>query len=163
MPENCDEMGNTKNNQTGGTVILPLEADDLPEVMEIWLTVNQEVHDFVSASYWQANYAAVQRAIAEAEVYCWKPAETPVGFIGLIGDYVAGLFVRPEWRGHGVGRSLLALAQRKKPRLRLHVYRKNQSALAFYIRQGFAVTGSILEPVTGETALIMQWENKDYI
>ncbi len=153
-------MGNTKNNQTDSVVIQPLQPDDLPEVMDIWLTVNREVHDFVSASYWQANYAAVQQAIAEAEVYCWKPLDAPVAFIGLIGDYVAGLFVRPEWRGQGGGRSLLALAQKKRACLRLHVYRKNHLALAFYIRQGFTVTGTIIEAVTGETALIMQWANR---
>ncbi len=140
--------------------IVPLHPEALPEVMAIWLDVNPEAHSFIPDSFWLVHYDAVQQAITEAEVYCWKPAEKPLAFIGLTEDYVAGLFVRPEWRRQGVGRALLAFARKKRQRLTLHVYRKNEPALHFYLAQGFAVTGSILEPSTGETALILQWDNE---
>ena len=51
------------------------------------------------------------------------------------------LFVEPEYFGRGVGKALLRHARDLHGALSLEVNEQNARALAFYQRQGFAVTG----------------------
>jgi GNAT superfamily N-acetyltransferase len=58
-------------------------------------------------------------------------------FLGRPGLYLEDLFVRPEWRGHGIGRALLAhLAQvavaRNYGRMEWAVLDWNETAIRFY-------------------------------
>ena len=79
------------------------------------------------------------------------------GFIGLQGDLIAGLFVREDARGKGIGRSLLdhALKLNKDVCLRLCVYEKNERARRFYARAGFQVCAEGVDAASGERELIM--------
>ena len=79
------------------------------------------------------------------------------GFIGLLGDYIAGIFVRREARSGGVGRQLLDHVKTSRGQLRLQVYRKNLRAAAFYRREGFRVLEEGVDPETGEAELLMEW------
>ena len=69
-------------------------------------------------------------------------------------DYIAGLFVKKECRGQGIGRQLIDTVKRKK-RLSLHVYERNAGAVAFYQAMGFRVKESMTEKETGEIELLM--------
>jgi len=58
-------------------------------------------------------------------------------FTGRRGLYLEDVYVRPEWRGHGLGRRLLAhvarvARDRRCPRLEWAVLNWNRSAIAFY-------------------------------
>ena len=77
--------------------------------------------------------------------------------MGLDGDLIAGLFVRREARGRGIGRALMDEAKGRRERLRLHVYRKNAGALRFYRREGFSVLEEQTDPGTGEAESVMVW------
>ena len=120
---------------------------DLDAVAAIWLDANREAHDFIPAAYWLGHFAEVRTALARAEVWVFETeARAEIsGFIGLLGDYIAGIFVRREARSGGVGR------------LRLQVYRKNLRAAAFYRREGFRVLEEGVDPETGEAELLMEW------
>ena len=82
---------------------------DLDAVAAIWLDANREAHDFIPAAYWLGHFAEVRTALARAEVWVFETeARAEIsGFIGLLGDYIAGIFVRREARSGGVGRQLL--------------------------------------------------------
>jgi GNAT superfamily N-acetyltransferase len=77
--------------------------------------------------------------------------DTPIGFalffhnfstfLGQQGLYLEDLFVVPEWRGRGVGKQLFAhvaeiAESRQCGRLEWTVLDWNESAIAFYRRQG---------------------------
>ncbi len=86
-------------------------------------------------------------------------------FLGLPGIYLEDLFVRPEHRGGGVGRRLLAelarlAVERGCGRLEWSVLDWNESAIGFYRRLGavamdewtvFRLTGDALERLSRET------------
>ena len=78
-------------------------------------------------------------------------------FRGRHGIYLEDLFVRPDFRGRGVGRALLArLAQRcvteDLPRLEWSVLDWNEPALSFYRALGAtAMDGWTIERLTGAT------------
>ena len=111
---------------------------DLDAVAAIWLDANREAHDFIPAAYWLGHFAEVRTALARAEVWVFETeARAEIsGFIGLLGDYIAGIFVRREARSGGVGRQLLDHVKTSRGQLRLQVYRKNLRAAAFYQREG---------------------------
>lgn len=100
-----------------------------------------------------------------AEVVLAWVGESPAGFalyfhnystfLGQPGIYLEDLFVRPEYRGQGIGRALLQhLAQvaieRKCGRLEWSVLDWNEPAREFYRRQGaVALDDWIIYRVTG--------------
>ena len=140
-------------------MIRRLEPDDLPAAAELWLDANREAHGFLPASYWLEHLEEVQAAMAQAEMWAFAAEEQAeiLGFIGLQGDYVAGLFVRREARSGGVGRQLLDHAKAGRQALRLRVYQKNKRAAAFYRREGFRALEADTDPDTGEVELLLEW------
>ena len=114
---------------------------------------------FIPAAYWLGHFAEVRTALARAEVWVFETeARAEIsGFIGLLGDYIAGIFVRREARSGGVGRQLLDHVKTSRGQLRLQVYRKNLRAAAFYRREGFRVLEEGVDPETGEAELLMEW------
>ena len=92
-------------------VIRPFRQEDLGAVMEIWLAANLQAHSFVPAAYWRAHYAEAAEGIAGAEVYVCEEDGRLLGFAGLTGDYLAGIFVRPGEQSRGVGKRLLDRAK----------------------------------------------------
>ena len=111
-------------------------------------------------------------AVAEAVIACY--GGSPVGlavyfhnlstFLGRPGIYLEDLYVQPEFRGKGIGRSLLShLAQltreRDCGRLEWAVLNWNESAIQFYRNLGavplkewtvFRLTGQELEDLADE-------------
>ncbi len=61
----------------------------------------------------------------------------PAGFLARRGAEVLALYVAPDHAGRGLGRALLAEAQRRAARLTLWVAEANAPARAFYAAQGF--------------------------
>ena len=71
------------------------EPSDLGAVLRIWLDANLDAHAFIPAEYWQGCRGLVQEMLPQAELYVHQdPAGWIDGFLGLEGNYVAGLFVR---------------------------------------------------------------------
>lgn len=136
--------------------VRPFRGGDLETVLEIWLSANLQAHDFISEEYWWGSLAAVRQMLPAAEVYVCEQ-DGIAGFIGLQEDYIAGIFVRPDRQSGGIGRLLLDFAKEKHASLTLSVYRKNERALEFYLRQGFAVQREGTDESTGERELTMAW------
>ncbi|MBC8570923.1 GNAT family N-acetyltransferase [Zongyangia hominis] len=127
-------------------------------VLNIWLEGNLQAHPFLPASYWRGHREAVGLALQEAQVFVYEEEGELLGFLGLAeGNYIAGIFVAQGSRGRGVGARLLAELKSRYAVLRLHVYEKNERAVAFYRRQGFFETGREVEPDTGEREIAMEW------
>ena len=109
-------------------MIRQMNETDLPEVMEIWLQTNEEAHDFIPADYWRENYEKVMTLLPQAEVFVYEKYVQLAGFIGMNGEYVAGIFVRQSARSRGGGKVLLDYVKNKKQRITLHVYEKIERA-----------------------------------
>ena len=130
------------------------EFRDLDKIMKIWLEGNLQAHGFIDGEYWRKNLESVRSVLPNAEVYVYEEAGEIRGFIGMDADYIAGLFVKKECRGQGIGRQMIDIVKRKK-RLSLHVYERNAGAVAFYQAMGFRVKESMTEKETGEKEYLM--------
>ncbi|MFC0506281.1 GNAT family N-acetyltransferase [Micromonospora costi] len=136
----------------GQAVIRPAEPADVP-VLHRFIVELAEAEDFpgeVTAAPRDVAQALFgDRPVAEA-VVATVDAE-PVGFalyyptystiLGRPGIHLEDLYVRPEWRGAGLGRALLAhlaelAVRRGGARLEWWVLRTNDPALRFYRRLG---------------------------
>lgn len=134
---------------------------DLDSVMELWLNANRQAHPFISPAHWEQNLDLVRSLIPQAEVYVSGAPGMTDGFIGITGgDYIAGLFVAEQFRGYGIGKKLLDHAKQLHPLLKLHVYQKNSGAVRFYLREGFTRAAEQIDSATGESELLLVWENK---
>ena len=66
------------------------------------------------------------------------PGRAVVGLLVLDADWLDQLYVEPELTGRGIGRELLEVAKRERPRgLRLWTFEANAGARRFYERHGF--------------------------
>ena len=142
------------------SVIRRMEARDLEAVASIWLASNLEAHSFIPAEYWRGNYETVKAALAQAEMYVYEDAAGVLGFVGLSGDYVEGIFVASHARSHGIGRQLLDHVKATHRCLELNVYAKNRRAVEFYQREGFELKGSGVDPNTREEDFLFFWRDK---
>ena len=138
-------------------MIREFQSGDLDRVMELWLNSNTDAHDFINSSYWQENYQMVRELLPESELYVYEKEDMICGFIGLTGDYIAGIFVDISNRSEGIGRQLLDHAKEMHSKLSLQVYKKNSGAVGFYKKHGFSLEAEGFDDETGETELIMIW------
>ncbi|MBO5458959.1 MAG: N-acetyltransferase [Lachnospira sp.] len=140
-------------------MIRKFRKNDLSIVMEIWLNTNIQTHDFISEKYWTDNYEMVKEMMPQAEVYVYEDDKVDRidGFIGLTGDYIAGIFVRSGVRSKGIGKKLLDYVKAINPSLSLNVYQKNVRAICFYQREGFVIKSENIDYDTNEIEFVMGW------
>ena len=120
-------------------MIRPYDFSDRDRLLEIWHQASRVGHPFLSARDLEEQKALVRDVyLPQAETWVALDAGTIVGFIGLLGSFVGGLFVDPSSQKLGVGRSLVEHAAAIKGELEVEVYALNQGALHFYRKLAFA-------------------------
>lgn len=137
-------------------MVRTFQAGDLDAVMSIWLNANIEAHHFVDPEYWRSCYNTVKAMIPQAEVYV-SDDNGVNGFIGITGDYIAGIFVDSSARTGGIGSQLLDHAKENRQKLSLSVYKKNVTAVSFYRNRGFQIDAEGVDPQTSESEYTMSW------
>lgn len=119
--------------------IQPMQPDDTPHLLKIWLDASLIAHAFIGeAKLLEQRDLVEHKYLPMAETWVACSDEKPVGFISLLGNFVGGLFVHPDEQGSGVGRRLVTHAATLKGELMLEVYTANSSAVSFYTAMGFA-------------------------
>jgi len=119
-------------------LIRAYKASDLATLSAIWLDASRRVHTFLGDERLRQQQKLVESAyLPESETWVATRNAEPIGFIGLIDNFIGALFVAPNLQGHGVGRLLVAHAHKLKGELELEVYAANEGARAFYERLGF--------------------------
>ena len=141
-------------------MIRKMQTADIDRIAEIWLDTNLKAHDFIPAEYWEGNYGTVREMISQAEVYVYADEDNDEiqGFIGLDGEYIAGIFVWSEAQSRGIGRRLLDRAKEEKRKLTLNVYARNPGAVRFYQQEGFRIAEEDTAEDTGEKEYLMCWD-----
>lgn len=134
-----------------------ISSEDLKTVLDIWLKANIDAHDFISKEHWEKNVEFVKNELPKASLFLYRNETEIVAFLGLVDDYLAGIFVKSECRGCGIGKKLLEAAKKESSNLSLSVYKKNRDALNFYLSQGFSIEEESQDPATNELEYMMSW------
>ena len=81
------------------------QNDDMDTLMQIWLDANLCAHAFIPKTYWTDHYEQVKNMLPQAELYVYEEERSGEikGFIGLTDDYIAGIFVKSQFRSKGIG------------------------------------------------------------
>jgi len=143
---------------TEGNMIRKFEISDLTDVMKIWLESNIKAHDFIDESYWKENYEMVKEILPKATIFVYEDNGSIQGFIGLMDNYIAGIFVSNEKQSRGIGKLLLDYAKEEYTSLLLKVYKNNMGAVKFYQRENFAIREEQSDENTKEIEYVMDWE-----
>lgn len=139
-------------------MIRKFKDSDIDEVMHLWLEVNIQTHNFIEEGYWESNYDKVKQMMPQATIYVYEQDDHIQAFIGLMDNYIAGIFVSGKVRSQGIGKQLLAKVKRINNKLTLHVYLNNERAIKFYQRENFKIYKEQIDDETGETEILMIWE-----
>lgn len=139
-------------------MIRKMNQEELNRVMDIWLETNIKAHNFIPAEYWKDNFELVKGLISQAEIYIYEKNKNISGFIGMSGNYIAGIFVKEKEQSKGIGKELLNFVKNIKKELSLNVYKKNIKAVNFYKRENFHVINEGIDEAAGEKEFFMEWK-----
>ncbi|MGL4715795.1 MAG: GNAT family N-acetyltransferase [Aeromonas sp.] len=123
---------------------------DMEDIVEIWLLASLQAHDFVDAScWWRAQEELRTRYLEHASIWVFEEGGVLHGFVALVDDYLAALYVRPGQQRHGIGHALLQRAKEQGRSLHARVFVENEEAVRFYRRHGFVIEAEVADPLTG--------------
>lgn len=121
--------------------IRPYEAEDNAVLTDIWYSASKVAHHFLGEDKLLEHRSLVSELyLPKAETWVACLDGNPVGFIGLMDNFVGGIFVSPEAQGKGVGQALIAYGLELKGSLNLDAYAINARTCKFYKRLGFVET-----------------------
>ena len=139
-------------------MVRTFEQQDMERVLDIWLRASIKAHDFIGASYWQSNIAAMREIyIPASETFVIEKESTVQGFCCLLDSQLAALFVDPDNQGHGLGKQLLEHVKSLRDELTLSVYKENSRSIVFYQSQGFVVIKEQIDAHTGHAEYLMTY------
>ena len=132
---------------------------DLDKMVDLWYNASVSAHPFIPASFWASQKKAMrEKYLPFAENFVFEEKGQVLGFISLAGSKICALFVSPDVQGRGIGKALLRYAKVLRGKLTLKVYKENETALEFYKRCGFIITGEEIDEYTGCPQFLMKWD-----
>jgi putative acetyltransferase len=121
-------------------------------MVELWERAVRATHAFLDEAAIAELRPAVAEVLAAGTIQWWvvDADDRVAAFLGLTGRSIDALFVDPAFHRRGIGRALMAHAQRLNhgAALSVDVNEANTGAVAFYRRLGFEVVGR--SPTDGE-------------
>lgn len=137
-------------------MIRTFEPRDMDRLLEIWLSASIKAHNFIDASFWQANIESMRDVyIPASESFVIEDSSGVLGFYSLLNNQLAALFVDPAHQGKGFGKQLLDHAKCLRKALSLAVYKENTSSVGFYTSQGFKRVKEQIDEKTGLAEYLM--------
>jgi GNAT superfamily N-acetyltransferase len=120
--------------------------EDAPAVANVWLAsfraalptvrlthTDDEVRDWIA----RVVVGTMETWVAEAHRTGGEGGDI-VGLMALHNDWIEQLYLRPDWRGRGLGRRFVNLAKERSPGgLQLWCFQVNAPARRFYEANGF--------------------------
>ena len=132
---------------------------DFSYLTEIWFNASVKAHDFIPEIYWENNKVKMQDTyLPMSEVYLVENTNNIYGFIALVENTIAAIFVSPEQQGKGIGKLLINHAKGIRNNLELNVYQQNTNSIRFYKSVGFKVVEETLDEETESKEFLMRWD-----
>lgn len=139
-------------------MIRPYHANDINELIDTWREATSIAHPFMNDKFLdkeEINIRNIYLPNTKTWVYSSKTGLT--GFISMMGNEVAAIFVRPENQGHGIGRLLMNYVLQFHDELEVEVFQENSIGRAFYERYGFKLIKEHLHDETQKALLRLKF------
>lgn len=129
------------NSPKNQLLLEPVFPSDYPEVTEVWEASVRATHQFLSEEdilYFKP--LILNEYLKAVDLVCTKDATGRIlGFMGVHGDSLEMLFIRPDARGKGIGAQFVHHAIHQLNVRKVDVNEQNPQALGFYEHMGFVV------------------------
>lgn len=113
----------------------------IDQLEKVWKDSVKETHLFLSVEAIDNIQKYIPQVLTEIPnlIIAKDKSDTPVAFMGIDGQKLEMLFITPQKRGCGLGKSLLEYGIREYDVNELGVNEQNPQAKAFYEHMGFRV------------------------
>ncbi|WP_300669133.1 N-acetyltransferase [Soonwooa sp.] len=139
--------------------IIQASTKDFDELTSIWLDASIKAHDFITTEYWSSKVDEMKNVYLPASK-TWiseNDSHEILGFVSMLENHIAALFISPKHQSKGAGTQLLNFIKSKYNSLTLNVYEKNLQAFQFYKKHDFKTIEEALDEETGEKDVVMEW------
>ncbi|SCW78612.1 putative acetyltransferase [Paenibacillus tianmuensis] len=138
--------------------IRPSVPQDIDGLVELWLQESLTAHPFIDAEYWRTNAEEMKtKYLPKADTVVIEEDGRVAGFVSMVDDYMAALFIDSRHQKKGLGKQLLAHVKQDRTAIRLQVYRQNEQAVRFYEKQGFRIEEETIDEATSTEEYGMVW------
>lgn len=132
---------------------------EVNKIVEIWYEASLIAHDFIDKDFWNSQRKEMeQKYIPMSETYVICNGNNVVGFLSMVDNDLAALFIDVGHQGKGYGKALLSFIKRQRENIQLKVYKKNAHAVHFYLENGFEIKEKLLDEHTHEEEFLMGWK-----
>jgi len=139
------------------TMIRKFREEDTDAVVSSWRVATELAHPFLNKDFLDSEAIALRDIYLPAtETWVTEIDENVIGFIAMMGNEIAGLFLIPSFHGQGFGRAMVDKAFKEKGSLTVEVFEQNPIGRRFYDAYGFQKFGEYAFEQTGDTVLQMQ-------
>jgi putative acetyltransferase len=119
-------------------IIRKYTNSDLEDLLSSWENASKLAHPFLTNDLLKSTRKNIPVVLLpKADTWVYEREGVVVGFISLIGNEVAALFVQPAFHGTGAGRALVDKARELHSDLEVEVFEVNSIGLQFYLKYGF--------------------------
>ncbi|WP_421809480.1 acetyltransferase [Flagellimonas sp.] len=120
-----------------------IRKTEYKEVVRVWESSVRATHHFLKEEDIEYFKPLILNTYLDAvELRCMRNDENNIlGFLGVAEQNLEMLFIDPEHRGKGVGKSLLDHAMENLNVTKVDVNEQNEQAVGFYEHFGFEVIG----------------------
>lgn len=151
-------MSNSSINGGKSVNITKYKETDINKLIDIWYDGSITAHHFIDKDYWKSQKKDMkEKYIPMSETYVISNKKEVIGFVSMVDDYLAALFIDGNHQGYGYGKKLLNFVKEQRNSIQLKVYKKNENAVNFYLKNGFVLNEELIDEPTAEEELLMEW------
>jgi putative acetyltransferase len=141
-------------------MIRKFKQSDIDQIIKIWLEASIKAHDFIESKFWESKVNDMKEIyLPSSETYVFEAENEIKGFISLLSDTLAALFVSPNCQGEGIGKQLILKSKAIRKKLILTVYKENSRSIEFYRKNGFRIIKEQIDNNTGHSELLMEFSS----
>lgn len=131
---------------------------DIDILINIWYKGSLQAHYFIDADYWKSQIEEMkEKYIPMSETHVITSQSKIAGFISMVDDYLAALFIDVAYQNNGTGKELLNFVKRQRDMIQLKVYKENVTAVRFYKKNGFVIKKELTDEQTEKQEYLMEW------
>lgn len=116
-----------------------IRKEEYPNVVEVWETSVRATHDFLKEEDIEFFKPLILNTYLDAvDLRCIRDENgNIIGFSGVADHNLEMLFIHPDVRGKGIGKTLLEYSIKEQGVTKVDVNEDNKQAVEFYERFGF--------------------------
>lgn len=132
------------------------KTHDLEGIIDVWYQASTLAHPFLDDDFVEKVKVDMRELyIPNSETWVYVEDENIIGFIGMQGNEIGGLFVLPSHHSKGIGSQLVNFILTKHEDL--EVFKANTIGRAFYDKYGFKTTKEDIHDEIGQPLLRMKF------